>query len=161
MMAARAKFDPEKGAKSTLLYTIGSRRVLDVWRRKSRQLGHETRTARSPVIEAPRPDRSEDERDLAAWCAQQRRDCGIAYGTATRRVGATVYPVAQLAAIVLLLVRLSLHPDALYVLVEERPDLRQALGLDAMPERRVFRELGGMVRRRQATKDRPNPAEAN
>lgn len=144
--ATKRRLDPRA---ASFCYLVGSRDVLDGWRSRSRRLAREQAVAATrPTTTAPgADDHGPDPADLAPWCADKLAQLRRRHGDQPWGAGAHVRSAAQVAVVALLLLHLRIHADGLFVLIDERRDLRQALDFHETPPRSWFRGVAKLLPR--------------
>jgi hypothetical protein len=143
LSTAAGSFDSEAASWTTFAYQVAARRLIDIWRVRSRELGRQHKVARSPAVS----DADQNAPDLADWCADVRRLAREAYGSKVVKLGRKFYRVDRVAGVVMLGHRLALGPDALRWLLGRRRDLLEALGFLHVPGRRLFEDAAELLDR--------------
>lgn len=151
VLKAAPSFDRGTARWSTFAYNVGGRRVLDLWKVRSRQHAREQAMAKPAECHDPEAE------DLADWCLAQRLLARERYGVKLVKVGRHFYRVDRVAAIVLLQDRLRLSADALRDVLSRRPDLLAALGFRHTPGRRLFQDAAALLKlAHNADPDKPS-----
>lgn len=142
--------DPAKGAASTFWYVCASRRLIDLWRYRSRRFNSE----RGEQLIIPRPAPLDPRNDvgianLADWMRATHAHCRRLYGTKVHRVGRRFIRTSHAATIVLLAGKTGLSLDAVRNLLIHRPDLLHSLGLRHVPGAGFFEAVSQLMRRKR------------
>lgn len=161
------KYDPAKSAESSFIYCVASRQLLDLARTltRRRRRDHWVASQHPEVDRRPDPAAAlagvDADDNLAGWCGSNYRSAKHAYGVQRVRIGRRFANTAQVAAIVLLLDRLDLSPDAARAMLVARPDVMLALRLRHLPTVGFLTDVRRLRDRAVAPKTRAVQIELN
>lgn len=147
--------DPKKGAASTFWYLVASRKVIDIWRLRSRRFRIEQAGATTPARPVP-PNplynaRVED--GLVDYTRAMHLHCRRMYGNTIHKGRFYRLAKAQAGVLVLLMNKLHLDADGVRGLLVAHPELREVIGLRRTPPRAVFLALERLIEKSGLTCD--------